>query len=40
MFERFDKIRNSSGSTRTSELRLQMQKQCNQNVLYLGQKKL
>ena len=32
--ERFDKIRNSNGSTKTSELRLKMQKQCRQNVLY------
>ena len=37
--DRFDKIRNSSGSTKTSELRLKCKKQCNQNVQYLEQKK-
>ena len=37
---RFDKIRNSNGSTKTSELRLKCKKQCNQNVRYLELKKL
>ena len=38
--ERFDKLRNSSGSNSTAELRLSMQKTlCNQNVQYLEQKK-
>ena len=38
--DRFDKIRNSNGSTKTSELRLICKKQCNLNVQYLEQKKL
>ena len=37
--DRFDKIRNSNGSTKTSELRLKMQKQCSLNVQFLEQKK-
>ena len=37
--DRFDKLRNGNGSNKTSELRLSMQKTCNQNVQYLEQKK-